>query len=171
MLFNISCFYFFLLVSGPAVIGHSCCGVPAKVLSVCLFVCLFALTKLTKKIILHFSERQTKTRSGSHPRNVQPIKPKAFTILTFDLPRERDPVVVFKVYSEKRPEPMNKPNAPFYLSVNHIAKVSDASWFKANAMGVNKLNSLKKTMAEKAGLDNSHLMNHNARKLMIMIKH
>ena len=28
-------------LSGPAVIGHSCCGVPANVLSVCLFVCLF----------------------------------------------------------------------------------------------------------------------------------
>ena len=26
---------------GPAVIGHSCCGVPTNVLSVCLFVCLF----------------------------------------------------------------------------------------------------------------------------------
>ena len=24
---------------------------------------------------LHFSERQTKTRSGAHPRNVRPIKP------------------------------------------------------------------------------------------------
>ena len=32
---------------GPAVIGHSCCGVPANVLSVCLFVCLF-LAKLIK---------------------------------------------------------------------------------------------------------------------------
>ena len=31
----------FFLVSGPAVIGHSCCGVPANVLSVCLFVCFF----------------------------------------------------------------------------------------------------------------------------------
>ena len=43
---NISCLLLLLLlvvvvvVHGPAVIGHSCCGVPA-VLSVCLFVCLF----------------------------------------------------------------------------------------------------------------------------------
>ena len=34
-------------------------------------------------------------------------------------------------------------------------------------MGVNKLNSLMKTMAEKSGLDNSHLTNHSARKRMI----
>ena len=41
---------------------------------------------------------------------------------------------------EKRPESMNKPDAPFYLGVNHTTKNSDKSWFKANAMGVNKLN-------------------------------
>ena len=27
-----------VVLSEPAVIGHSCCGVPANVLSVCLFV-------------------------------------------------------------------------------------------------------------------------------------
>ena len=36
-----------VLCHGPAVIGHSCCGVSANVLSVCLFVCLF-LAKLIK---------------------------------------------------------------------------------------------------------------------------
>lgn len=34
-------------------------------------------------------------------------------------------------------------------------------------MGVNKINSLMKTMAEKAGLDNSNLTNLIARKRMI----
>ena len=62
---------------------------------------------------------------------------------------------------------MNKPDAPFYLGVNHTTKNSDKSWFQANAMGVNKLNSLMKTMAEKAGLGNSHLTNHSGRKQMI----
>ena len=72
-----------------------------------------------------FSERQTKTRSGAYPRNVRPIKPKAFP--TPDLPRERDIVVVLKIYSEKRPESMNKPDASFYLGVNHTTKNSDKS--------------------------------------------
>ena len=71
---------------------------------------------------LHFCERQTKTRSGADPRNVRPIKPKAFA--TPDLPRERDPVVVFKIYSKKRPESMNKPDAPFYLGVNDTTSSS-----------------------------------------------
>ena len=83
---------------------------------------------------LHFSERQTKTWSGADPHNVRPIKPKAFP--TPDLPCERDIVVVFKIYSEKRPESMNKPDAPFYLGVNHTTKNANKSWFKANAMGV-----------------------------------
>ena len=114
---------------------------------------------------LHFSQRQTKTTSGADPRNVRPIKPKAFG--TPDLPCERDPVVVFEIYSEKRPESMNKPDAPFYLGVNHTTKNCDKSWFKANAMGVNKLNSLMNTMAEDTDLDNSHLTNYSARKQTI----
>ena len=69
---------------------------------------------------LHFYERQTKTRSGADPRNVRPIKPKAF--VTSDLPRERDPVVVFKMYSEKRPESMNKPDAPHLSGCQHYYK-------------------------------------------------
>ena len=61
---------------------------------------------------------------------------------------------------------MNKADAPFYLGVNHTTKKKknyDKSWFKANAMGVKKLNSQMKTMAEKAGLDNFHPTSHNAR--------
>ena len=41
-------YLFSLLVSRPAVIGHSCCGVPANVLSVCLFVCLFVFGEANK---------------------------------------------------------------------------------------------------------------------------
>ena len=59
---------------------------------------------------------------------------------------------------------MNKPDAPFYLGSNHTTKNSDKSWFKASAMGVNKLNSLMNTMAEDTGLDNSHLTNYSAQK-------
>ena len=42
--------------------------------------------------------------------------------------------------------------APFYLSFNY-SKDSSRCWFKANATGVNKLKSLMKTKANKAGLD------------------
>ena len=48
---------------------------------------------------------------------------------------------------------MNHDKAPFYLAVN-TCKNQDSSkpWFKKSAVGVNKFNSLMKTMAVKAGL-------------------
>lgn len=54
-----------------------------------------------------FLKDKTKTRSVADPRNVRPIKPKAFA--TSDLPCERNPAVVTRS-TQKRPEPMNKPD-------------------------------------------------------------
>ena len=112
---------------------------------------------------LEYSERQTKTRSGENPRDTRKIKPKMFSVPE----SERDPVAVYKVYAEKRPSEMNDNNAPFYLAVNNC-KNPDSSkpWFKKSAVGVNKLNSLMKTMSEKAGLG-PNVKNHSGRKTMI----
>ena len=82
--------------------------------------------------------------------------------------RDRYPVVVYKTYCEKRPAAMNTAEAPFYLGINHINTPSSGkSWFKANPMGVNKLKSLMKDMATRAGLDCQRLTNHSARKRMV----
>ena len=48
---------------------------------------------------LEYCERQTKTRTGVEPRNVRAVKPKAFAAANG--PPERDPVAVYKIYSEK----------------------------------------------------------------------
>ena len=50
---------------------------------------------------LVYNERQTKTRSGVDASNVRKVSPKMFS--TGD---ERDPVVAYKIYREKRPENM-----------------------------------------------------------------
>ena len=126
------------------------------------------LTDVNGKEYLEYSERQTKTRTGAEPRNIRAVKPKAFSI-THGSP-ERNPVFVYKVYSEKRPSTMQDSDAPFYLGINHTKSPSSSNklWFKSSAMGVNKLNSLMKTMAEKAGLDEKRrLTNHSARKTMM----
>ncbi|PFX14780.1 RNA-directed DNA polymerase from mobile element jockey [Stylophora pistillata] len=48
---------------------------------------------------------------------------------------------------------LKTPDSPFYLAINHTTKaVNTKPWFKSAPMGVNKLKSLMKTMAEKAGL-------------------
>ena len=63
---------------------------------------------------------------------------------------------------------MKSDDSPFYLAINYT-RVANSSkpWFKAAPMGSNKLNSLMKTMAEKAGLNAENLTNHSARKRMI----
>ena len=71
---------------------------------------------------IHFSERQTKTRSGADPRFGMSDRSK-LKLWRLQIYHEQDPVVAFEIYSEKRPESMNKPDAPFYLDVNHIAKI------------------------------------------------
>ena len=50
------------------------------------------------------------------------------------------------------PAEMKIDDAPFYLAVNNVKSVSGKPWFKKGPVGVNKLNTLMKTMAQKAGL-------------------
>ena len=63
---------------------------------------------------LVYNERQTKTRSGVDASNVRKVSPKIFS--TGD---DRDPVVEYKIYREKRPENMMADDAPSYLGINH----------------------------------------------------
>ena len=112
---------------------------------------------------LEYSERQTKTRTGENPRDVRHIKPKMFSVPG----SEKDPVAAYKLYAKKRPTEMNDSDAPFYLAVNNCTKQeSSKPWFKKSAVGQNKLNSLMRKMAEKAGLG-PNVTNHSGRKTMI----
>jgi len=81
---------------------------------------------------------------------------------------ERDPVHVYKVYREKRPQSMLQPDSPFYLSVNYFSiqgKQSKNNWFKAQPMGVNKLNSILKDMCETGEIRIK--TNHAGRKTLV----
>ena len=113
---------------------------------------------------LEYNERQTKTRTGSQPKDTRTVKPKMFAVRG----SERDPVLFYRQYASKQPDDMNNKNSPFYLAINHTrSPASGKPWFKSAPMGVNKLNTLLKTMAQKAELDTSNLSNHSARKRMI----
>ena len=80
---------------------------------------------------------------------------------------EKDPVAAYKLYAKKRPTEMNDSDAPVYLAVNNCTKQeSSKPWFKKSAVGQNKLNSLMRKMAEKAGLG-PNVTNHSGRKTMI----
>lgn len=83
---------------------------------------------------------------------------------------EKDPVAAYERFAEKRPENMKGDYSPFYLTVNHVTQDTDTSrkpWFKGSKIGVDKLGGLMKQIAEKAGLENSKLKNHSARKTMV----
>ena len=70
---------------------------------------------------LEYSKHQMKTRTGAEPRNVTAVKPKAFS--TPNGPPERDPVAVYKIYSQKRPDP------PYYLGINYTkSPLSNNLW-------------------------------------------
>ena len=118
------------------------------------------------KEYLEFNERQTKTRTGSDSLDIRTVPPKMFATDA----GEKDPVEIYKVFSQKRPEQMNYDDAPFYLAPNKFKDTGSfetKAWFKCGAVGVNKLNSLMKTMAAKAGIENSRLRNHSGRKTMV----
>ena len=98
--------------------------------------------------------RQTKTRTGDDPRNQRPIKPRMYAnndAISID----RDSVHVYKMYKEKRPPSMLESDSSFYLSVNYFktethASVEGKNWFKAQPMGVNKLNNIMKEVTQAA---------------------
>ena len=83
---------------------------------------------------------------------------------------DRDPVHVYKIYKEKRPPSLLEPDSSFYLSVNYFktethASVEGKNWFKAQPMGVNKLNSIMKDMTQAAGI--SGKTKHSGRKTLV----
>jgi len=107
---------------------------------------------------LEYNERQTETRTGADPKDSCTVKPKMFAVVG----SERDPVRAYDLYASKRPDGLKTPDSPFYLAINHTTKaVNTKPWFKSAPMGVNKFESLMKTMAEKAGLDAKNLTNHS----------
>ena len=82
----------------------------------------------------------------------------------------RNPVHVYKMYKEKRPPSMPEPDSSFYLSVNYFktethASVEGKNWFKAQPMGVKKLNNVMKEMTQAAGISGE--TNHSGRKTLV----
>ena len=83
---------------------------------------------------MEFNERYTKTRTGSDCHDIRAMLPKMFATDA----SEKDPIVVYKLYTQKRPEKMNEDHSPFYLAVNNTLKaesVQTKEWFKVGPVG------------------------------------
>jgi integrase len=107
--------------------------------------------------ILEFNERETKTRTGNSS-HLRPFKPKIYA--TED--PARCPIVAYKKFAEHRPQLMLSDEAPFYLAINYRPITI---WFKAQAMGNERLQKTMARMASNAGLV-GHFTNHSVRKTM-----
>ena len=123
-----------------------------------------------KQYLEYSTERQTKTRPGDNPSNTRTVKPRMYENQT--VPSERNPVFLYKLYKDERPEDTLVDDAPFYLSINHVSSeklaLPETKWFKPQPMGVNKLNSLMKDCALAAGIGvNKRITNHSARKTLV----
>lgn len=122
------------------------------------------------KEYLEYFERQTKTRAGQHSRNQRAIKPRMHAN-NDAISVDRDPVHVYKMYKEKRPPSMLEPDSSFYLAVNYFktethASVEGNNWFKAQPMGVNKLDNIMKDVTQAVGISNSGKTNNSGRKTL-----
>ncbi|XP_070576859.1 uncharacterized protein KIAA1958-like [Ptychodera flava] len=94
---------------------------------------------------LEFSERDNKTRSGQYG-NVRPYAPKMFAVEDKSI----CPVETYKIYKDHRPDDMCELHSPFYLAINY--KPTTQIWYKRQPMGKNKLESIVKTITERAGI-------------------
>ena len=113
---------------------------------------------------LTFAEGPKKTRQGGQKVKPRLVTPKMFATGN----EERCPLMLFKVYVEKRPEEM-RTTGPFYLLVVHKA-VSNV-WFKKTPMGKNTIDSVMKKMKLNWPLidlcPEKRISNHSARKTVV----
>ena len=64
----------------------------------------------------------------------------------------KDPILIYKLYSQKRPTQMMQPDSPFYLGVSTSHPVHSQPWYKSLPMGVNKLNDLVRMIRDITGI-------------------
>jgi integrase len=115
---------------------------------------------------LEFCERQTKTRTGNDPRNIREVTPKLWANVSNP---DRCPIKIYKIYANKRPAGYSLPHNPFYIATTTKPLPSEEeTWFKKNAVGINKLGNMMSTMVKNANIPTSKkLSNHSARKYLI----
>ena len=121
------------------------------------------------KEYLEYFERQATSRTGEDPRNQRPIKSQMYAnkdAVSID----RDSLDVDKMCKEKQPPSMLEPDSSFCMSVNYFktetnASVEGKNWFKAQPMGVNKLNNIMKDVTQAAGI--SGKTNYSGRKTLV----
>jgi len=112
-----------------------------------------------KQVLLWKAERGSKTRQGDG--HCRAFCPKAHATNT-----ERCPVRLYLKFASYRPDEMKKPDAPFFLAVNHSRAPDNPVWYSRAALGKNKIEEFLTKAAKNAGLP-GNVTNHSVRKTCI----
>ena len=112
---------------------------------------------------VEFAEGPTKTRPGGLNFKHRQFQPRMFAT-----GGQRCPVGLFRQYVSRRPINMQN-TGPFYLSIKTNRRVDERTWYKVQPMGVNKINSMMKTIVAGTSLESSEkrFSNHSARKTLV----
>ena len=88
----------------------------------------------------------TKTRDGTGKEN-RKVKPRLYGNRT-----EHDPLKLYKVYIERRPEKDMNPDSPFYLTCFPWNKIDSGIWYFPRPMGQNMLANIMPMAAAECGI-------------------
>ena len=113
---------------------------------------------------IQFKEGPTKTRQSGLKTKMRDFQPRMVAI-----GGDRCPVYFFKQYVARRPQALRN-SGPFYLAINHNRRPDDQVWFKAQPMGVNRINTMMHSIIAGTSLEGNtvkRFTNHSARKTLM----
>jgi hypothetical protein len=67
--------------------------------------------------------------------------------------KERDPLELYKIYLECRPEKAMNPDSPFYLTCIPWTQIDSGIWYFPRPMGRNTLGNIMPMATEECGMD------------------
>ena len=102
------------------------------------------------------AERGSKTRQGDG--HYRAFNPKAYTT-----ENEHCPVRLYLKLVSHRPEEMKRPEAPFFLAINHNRKPADLVWYSRASFRKTMIGKFLTKAEKNAGLP-GNVTNHSVRK-------
>ena len=110
-----------------------------------------------------YAKGPTKTRQAGLNAKSRSFRPRMF-----QTGGERCPVALFQEFIRRRPSTLQQ-SGPFYLAIKANRQDDDETWYKAQPMGVNKINSMMKDIVAGTTLETSEkrFSNHSARKTVV----
>ena len=113
---------------------------------------------------IQYTERATKTRDGSNPKeHSRDSTPRIYGNTHLG---ERNPISLFKNYINHRPKEACEKHSPLFLTPIPDVRLKGDIWYYATPMGENTLGKLLKNACQRAGIPGKKT-NHSLRKTTV----